>query len=161
MKVTNRSDSRVVYNLPELNNTRRLFEVGETKELTNKEMDALYQLAGGAELVKDYLLIEDRQWVFKNCGEVPTEYYWNTPEITKCILEDPLDLFAETLDYAPAGVLDVLKRLAWTLPLTDLNKIKAIEDKLGFDVQAAVKIMAVPGAFEQTSKKGQRLRKES
>lgn len=41
MKVYNRSDSNVTYSLPELN-TRRVFALGESKELEPKEMEALW-----------------------------------------------------------------------------------------------------------------------
>lgn len=142
MKVVNRSDGQVVYVLPELN-IRRVFNIGEDKDLENDEVEALWQSPGGVELIQNYLLIEDKEWIKNHWREVPLEYFWSIEDIKKCLLEDPIDLFQETLDYAPDGVLDIMKRLSWQLPLNDLNKMDAIQNhkRLMFNVQAAIKNM--------------------
>ncbi len=140
MKVTNRSDGIVTYKLDELN-TRRVFNINETKEIDEKEMEALYQKDGGNYMIRHYLMVQDEAWVAKHF-EAPMEYYWGVAEITACVKNDSVDLFSETLDYAPDGVLDLIKSVSWKLPLTDLNKIQVIRDKLGFDVMAAIAIMS-------------------
>lgn len=163
MKVTNRSDGNIVYSLPELN-IRRLFSVGETKEIPNKELEALFQAAGGMELIKDYLLLEDKNWVKSHWQDVPVEYFWKDEEISNCLLHDSQELFQETLDYAPTGVLDIMKKLSWQLPISDLNKIHAILEhpRLMFDVQAAISIMKSPDANDTKApiKKERRRREE-
>jgi hypothetical protein len=53
--------------------------------------------------------------------------------------EGTLDEFLDCLDFAPIGVIDLIKRYAVALPLSDYNKRKAIKDKLGYDVDAAIK----------------------
>lgn len=133
MRVINRSGGAVVYSLPELNNTRRVFNLSEVKDIDEKELEALYQLPGGVELIKDSLFVDDKDWV-KRHWDAPIEYFWDTEDIKNCLLNDPLDLFEETLDYAPAGVLDIMKALAWQIPLADLNKMNLMMTKLGFDV---------------------------
>lgn len=161
MKVTNRSDGNAVYALPEFNK-RRLFSVGETKDLPEKELESLFQMAGGLEIIRDYLLIEDKDWVKQHMPDVPIEYFWKEDEITQCLLNDSYELFTESLDYAPAGVLDIIKRLSWQLPLTDLNKIQAmlVHPRLGFDVLAAIQIMKSPEAQPLQDKKERRRREE-
>lgn len=162
MKVTNRSDGNVVYSLPEFNK-RRLFSVGETKEISDKELESLFQAAGGMELIKDYLLVDDKEWVKQHWADVPIEYFWGEEEITNCLLHDSLDLFSETIDYAPDGVLDIMKRISWQLPLSDLNKVNVMREhpRLGFDVQAAVEIMKLPDdKTARAAKKERRLREE-
>jgi hypothetical protein len=53
--------------------------------------------------------------------------------------EGSLDEFLDCLDFAPVGVIDLIKRYAVALPLNDHNKRKAIKDKLGYDIDAAIK----------------------
>lgn len=159
MKVINRSDSTVTYSLPELN-TRRSFSPGESKELSPQEMEALFQKQGGAQLIKDYLLVDDRDWVAEH-WDAPIEYFWQAAQVRKCLLEDPIDLFTETLDYAPAGVIDIIKSLAWRTPISDLNKIGAIKEKTGFDVLLAIEVMKPTAADRpQAQAKPQRRRRE-
>lgn len=146
MKVINRSDSNVVYSLPEFN-CRRVFAPGETKEVTAEELEALYATDGGADLLRQYLLVDDRFWV-QNHFEAPIEYFWKEPDIIKCLEEDPLDLFEETFDFAPDGVVDLIKSFAWQRPLTDLNKVKILEEKTGFDVITSINIMHEPQTQE-------------
>jgi len=49
-----------------------------------------------------------------------------------------LDEFLDCLDFAPEGVLDLIKEYAVTLPLNDVAKRQAILDKLGFNVTVAI-----------------------
>jgi len=60
-------------------------------------------------------------------------------QIIKLMEEGTLDEFLDCLDFAPIGVIDLIKRYAVALPLSDYNKRKAIKDKLGYDVDAAIK----------------------
>lgn len=158
IKVTNRSDGNVTYTLEELR-VRRVFNINETKEIDEAELEALYQTDGGQRLIKDYLLVQDKEWVRKH-WDAPIEYFWGQLEVKKCLLEDDLELFKETLDYAPAGVLDLIKTLAWRLPITDLNKIGAIRDKTGFDVLLAIESMKSPGTNTTAAPQPTRRRRE-
>ncbi len=141
MKIINRSDGKVSYQLPEMNNIKRIFEPWEEKEISGEELMALFSLDGGIDLVKQYLLVDDKQWVQEHF-DAPIEYFWKKEEIRKCVFEDDLDLFEETFDYAPDGVIDLIKAIAWKEQLSDLNKIKIIEEKTGFDVMASIQIMS-------------------
>lgn len=158
MKVYNRSDSNITYSLPELN-TRRVFALGESKDLEDKELNALYQMDGGRTLIEQYLLVDDEEWVKKHfTEEPPLEYFWKPEDVKKCLLEDSLALFQETLEYAPAGVIDLIKMYAWQIPISDLNKIEAIKQVTGFDTLAAVEVMSAAKPRPAAQKK-ERLRK--
>lgn len=159
MKVINRSDGNVTYNLPELN-IRRSFAPGEVKDLPESELEALSQQNSGLGVLQNYLLVDDKEWVMTH-WDAPIEYFWQPEQIKKCLLEDPIDLFEETLDYAPAGVIELLKAFAWRLPISDLNKIGAIREKTGFDVLRAIEIMKpTEGAQTTAPQKPQRRRRE-
>lgn len=156
MKVYNRSDSNITYSLPELQ-TRRVFALGESKELEAKELEALWQMDGGNLIIKHYLMVDDREWVEKH-WDAPIEYFWKPEDVKKCLLEDSLELFQETLEYAPEGVVDLIKMFAWQLPIGDLNKIEAIRQATGFDTLAAIDVMSASKPRAEAPKK-ERLRK--
>ena len=52
------------------------------------------------------------------------------------------DEFLDMLDFAPAGVMDMIKDYAVTLPLTDLYKVEALRKKTGFDSAKAIENLA-------------------
>lgn len=160
IKVSNRSDGNAVYHIQELN-IRRVFTPNEEKEVTEQELNYLYQMDGGAMLLKHYLVVQDRDWVNAR-WDAPEEYFWTLEEIKNCVINDSLELFAETLDYAPQGVLDVIKQFAWRLPLTDLNKVNVLKEKLGFDSQKAASAMQTTISVSATPKRERlRQRKEA
>lgn len=159
INVTNRSDGNVAYNLPELN-TRRVYSIGETKRVPREEIVALFQKDGGAEIVKHYLLVDDKELVKEYWQDVPIEYFWTAQDVRKCLMEDSLDLFSETLDFAPRGVIDLIKTMAWQIPITDLNKIEAIKQKTGFDVLLAIEVMKTPEKPQTQTTGRKRLREE-
>ena len=160
LKVTNRSTDQVVYNLPELH-MRRVFTPGEVKEIPEKELRTLNQADGGAILVKHYLKVDDKAWVDENLPNAPIEYFWDLDDIKRCILEDSVELFEETLEFAPLGVIDTIKDLAWKLPMTDMNKIQVLKEKTGFDTLAAIAVMKPAEGTQETSTptKRERLRR--
>jgi hypothetical protein len=51
-----------------------------------------------------------------------------------------LDEFLDCLDFAPEGVIDLIKTLAVELPLNDVAKREAILNKTGFNVDNAIRI---------------------
>lgn len=132
IKVYNRSRSRVEYELPELR-IRREFEIDESKNIEEEELNMLCQQTGGKSILLNYLVVDDKIWADEHLSP-EIEYWWKPEDIKNCLLNDSLDLFSETLDYAPTGVLEYIEYFSYTLPLTDLNKISIIKEKLGFDV---------------------------
>lgn len=159
MKITNRSDGSVSYHIEEMR-IRRVFSPGETKlDISKKELTALYQKDGGRQLLEDYLMVDDKEWVEQYLPDAPIEYFWTQEDIKKSMIEDSEELFSETIDYAPRGVLDIIKQLSWRLPLTDMNKIKVLKEKLGFDTMRAIDAMS-DSVVSAAPRKGKRLRKE-
>ena len=60
-------------------------------------------------------------------------------QIRDLLLTGSLDAFLDALDFAPIGVIDLIKTMAVGLPLTDLNKRRALKEKTGFDVDSALR----------------------
>lgn len=76
------------------------------------------------------------------------EYDMSEVQIRDLLLTGSLDAFLDALDFAPIGVIDLIKSMAVSLPLTDLNKRRALRDKTGFDVDQALRHMEEEKAEE-------------
>ena len=150
--VANRSASTVVYKIPELN-IRRTFAPGEVKRLTYDELQKLSYQPGGRELMANFLQIKSEGVI--NSLNIPTqpEYYMTEEQIVELIKSGSLDAFLDCLDYAPVGVIDLIKKFAVSVPLTDYEKRQALAKKTGFDVDAAIKNEAAQKAQEEGTDK--------
>ena len=67
------------------------------------------------------------------------EYFMSEADVAKLITSGSLDAFLDCLDFAPPGVIDLIKTLSVKIPLTDLNKRQALKAKTGFDCDAALR----------------------
>lgn len=138
INVRNRSNSVVVYNVDDLR-VRREFMPGAVKQVPLEEIYALSQQPGGAEIIANYLFIESSAAVKEMSMKVEPEYYLDDKGVIALLKDGSVDELLDCLDFAPAGVLDLVQKYAIDLPLTDTRKIKAIKDKTGFDVALALK----------------------
>lgn len=135
--VKNRSASMVVYNLPEIG-LRREFAPGETKRISFDELEKLSFIAGGRELMADFLQIQSEEATADLGIHTEPEYNMSEQDVIKLMQSGSLDEFLDCLDFAPVGIIDMIKQFAVSLPLNDLEKRRALKDKTGFDVNAAL-----------------------
>jgi hypothetical protein len=135
--VKNRSSSVVVYRIPETN-LRREFAPGETKRVPFSELEKLTFQQGGRELLENFLQILEEEVTTNLNVNREVEYNMNEQQIAALLQTGSLDAFLDALDFAPIGVIDLIKTMAVQLPLTDMNKRKALKEKTGFDVDRAL-----------------------
>ena len=135
--VRNRSASKVVYRIPE-DGIRREFAPGEIKKISGAELEKLGYQSGGREIMSLFLQIQNAEKVADLGLLVEPEYNMSEKEIIDLIKTGSLDAFLDCLDFAPTGVIDLLKVYSVTIPLSDFQKRKAMKEKLGFDVDAAI-----------------------
>lgn len=141
IKVLNRDNGAVVYSIPEMNGLKRVYQAGETKEITFEEIEKLSYIPGGMELLKDSLVILNNDEAIKEIlGHVEPEYSYSKEDIINLMKNGSLDEFLDCLDFAPEGVKDLIKTLSVELPLNDVAKREAILNKLGFNVDNAIRI---------------------
>ena len=150
--VINRSTGRVGYTIPELHVTRQ-FAFKEKKEIPFKELEALSYLPGGMPLIKDYLVIKDVEAIKELGLEVQPEYYYTEEDIKKILLYGSLNEFLDCLDFAPNGVLEMIKKLSVSLPLNDMEKRNAILEKMNFNVTRAIEIQNTKSEDELEAEK--------
>lgn len=146
--VKNRSASVVVYSIPE-DGVRREFAPGEEKIIGRDELDKLTYQAGGRELMANFLQIKNVQ-VREELGiHTEPEYDYSEEQIMDLILNGSQDAFLDCLDFAPTGIIDLIKEMSIMLPMTDTRKIEALRNKTGFDVEIALKNKAAETAEEE------------
>lgn len=139
IKVTNRDTGRVGYTIPELN-VRRQFAPKETKEITFGELSQLSYIPGGMAMLSQYLVIKDDEAIKELLNGVEPEYFYDENDIIRIMTQGSLNEFLDMLDFAPKGVLEIVKDLAVSLPLDNMSKREAILEKLEFDVTNAINI---------------------
>ena len=148
--VKNRSASVVVVRIPDLG-IRREFAPGETIRMSFNELEKLSYQAGGRELMANFLQVMEDD-VNDELG-VPreAEYYMSEAQIVELLRSGSIDQFQDCLDFAPIGVIDLVKQLAVQMPLTDTIKINALKEKTGFDVEKAIANAQAAAAPEKST----------
>ena len=139
IKVTNRDNGSVGYSVPDLG-FHRTFQPKESKEISAEELRKLSYLPGGDVIIKDYLIIHNEELLKELLGEVEPEYYYSEDEVKALLLSGSLEQLQDCLDFAPNGVIDLIKSLAVSLKIDNVSKRKAIQDKTGFNVTRAIEI---------------------
>lgn len=136
-KVKNRSAGVVIYRIPE-DNIRREFMPGETKAIPMVELEKLSYQPGGQMMMNNFLQIQSAEAQRDLNIPVEPEYNYSEQDIIKIMSTGSLDEFLDMLDFAPMGEMDLIRQFAVSLPLNDIEKRRALKNKTGFDVNAAL-----------------------
>lgn len=137
LRVKNRSASLAVYSIPEIN-VRREFAPGETKNITYGELEKLSYQPGGRTIMQNFLQIIDPEATGDLGINREPEYDLSEQQIVDLMTKGSLDAFLDCLDFAPVGVIDLIKKFSVSLPLNDIDKRDALKKKTGFDVTVAL-----------------------
>jgi hypothetical protein len=148
--VKNRSASMVVYRIPELG-IRREFAPGESKKISYDELEKLSYQAGGRSLMANFLQIMNETVTNNLNVHTENEYYMSEEQIVELLTSGSLEAFLDCLDFAPVGVIDLIKKYAISLPLNDITKRDALKEKTGFDVSTAIANAALDKNDEDAS----------
>ena len=137
-RVKNRGASTVVYKIAD-KGIRREFKPGQIMQISSEELEELTFQPGGSLILSQFLQIMDLDGIQAARIKTEPEYHYSEQDIAKLITSGSLDAFLDCLDFAPIGVIDLVKKLAIDIPMVDIQKRKALKDKTGFDVEAALK----------------------
>lgn len=140
VKVRNRCGGSVTYMLPDMNNFQRTFAKGEAKELPFEEIQKLAYIPGGSYLLQHSLVIENLEAREEILGTVEIEYDYTEKDVEKLLNNGSLDELLDCLDFAPMGVINLVKEIAVKIELNDIKKRDAIFKKTGFNVNNAIRI---------------------
>lgn len=138
VNIKNRSGATVCYKIPDTGVTRTWSPNEVKKGITIGELEQVTYVPGGTIVIQDYLLINDAE-VCEYLGiETEPEYFYSEAEIRTLLSTGTIEQFLDCLDFAPDGVLDLIKKISVETKLNDVAKRNAIKEKLGLDVTAAI-----------------------
>lgn len=137
-RVKNRGASTVVYKIAD-KGIRREFKPGQVLPISSEELEELTFQPGGTMILSQFLQILDLEGIQATGIKPEPEYHMSEADVAKLITSGSLDAFLDALDFAPIGVIDLIKKLSISIPLVDIPKRKALKEKTGFDVEAALR----------------------
>lgn len=139
--VTNRNNGTTGYTLD--GGVRRQFAIGQSRKVDLEELRELSAIPGGEYILQNYLIINDKTALdYLNITPEP-EYFYTEKEIKNLLLNGSLDQFEDCLNFAPQGVIDLVKSMAIELKLPDVRKRELILKKTGFNVTNALNVNAI------------------
>lgn len=141
IRVRNRASGSVGYSLD--NNFHRNFEYKETKMIPFGELKQLQYAPGGEYALKNLLVVEDEEALNLLNMEVEPEYFYSEDKIKEMLLNGSIDAFADFLDFAPAGALDLAKTIAISEEIPDVRKRDMLSEKTGLNINNAIMINKV------------------
>lgn len=139
INVTNRDVGQVGYTLPD-RNLHRTFASGETKKIALEELQQLSYVPGGEYILKNCLIINNTDALSALNIDVEPEYFYTETEIKKILTEGSLDQLEDCLNFAPEGVLDLIKKIAIEEEIPDTRKRKLISKRTGLNIDNAINV---------------------
>ena len=138
VNVTNRSNATVILRVPD-RHFRAELNPKETRMLTYGDILDVAAQPGGRSLIYNFLLVQDQTALREGLNVKEEPEYWLTEDkIPSWMQTCPLPEFEDALNFAPQGVLDLIKKYAVSLPLNDMAKREAIQKFLQFNVTLAI-----------------------
>jgi hypothetical protein len=137
VKVTNRCGGMAIYKIPE-HGIRREFFAGESKMIPYEELVWLSYQPGGRNMMSNTFLIEEVKVTKELNIHTELEYFMTEADVINMLQNGSVDELKDALDFAPTGVVQIIKDQAVALPIYDMRKRQAILEMTGFDVTSAI-----------------------
>ena len=138
VKVTNRNNGFTGYHLQ--NGTDRIFSRGQSMMISLEELDLLQNTPGGDYIIKNLLIIEDKDVLDELNVVTEPEYFYTEAEVNELLNNGSLDQLEDCLNFAPEGVIELIKTLAVKNQLPDTKKRDLITKKTGFNIDNAINV---------------------
>lgn len=107
------------------------------------ELIELTTIPGGRKLLEEYLIIQDEEARLEVLGiETSPEYLYTEKEVNYLLHKASNEQLLDCLDYAPIGVLDLIKMLAIQAKPDTTVKIDAINAKFNINLEELIKLNA-------------------
>ena len=139
ISLMNRDTGTVGYTLEDSGLHRR-FTAGETKKVTFDEIEKLSWAPGGKELLREYLIIQDKEAAEEILGNVEPEYFYTRDTVKKLLTDGTLAQLQDTLEFAPKGVVDLVKQEAVEMKLDSNVKREEIQKATNFNVTRSIEL---------------------
>lgn len=146
--VKNRTKGMVGYKIDTLRVYRHWDKTGDILYISIDELIELSTLPGGLKLLEKYLLIEDEEAVSIVFGrEMEPEYNYTEKEIDFLLYKAEDNQLFDCLDYAPEGVLRIIRSKSVDKIPNTTAKVEAINKRLNINL-SMIRINAEDAASE-------------
>lgn len=139
VRVENRSRAIVGFKIPDTKIPKR-FVAGEIKEIAMGELRQAVQIPGTRLTILNNLIIHDKSAVEELLPEAEPEYFYTVKDVDFLLEQGTLDQLKDALDFAPEGVVSLIKERAVKNELNDVKKREAILEATNFNVTGAIEI---------------------
>lgn len=138
--VRSRARGKVVYIIDALR-VRRVWEKpGDVINISIDELVELRTVKGGQTLLDKYLVVEDDEAITMLYDyELPPEYKYGEAEIDYLLHAGTNEQLFDALDYAPEGVLQMIRAMAIKNKPDTTAKVEAINKKFNIDLLTVIK----------------------
>lgn len=136
IKVINRTDGALAYEIDTLRVTRVWQKPGDFLNISVAELLELRTVPGGTKVLEECLVIKDPEAlrILFPDTEIEPEYSYGIEEVEFLLQEAPLEQLLDTLDYAPKGVLDLIRLKSIEKLPSETAKVVAINEKFNIDI---------------------------
>jgi hypothetical protein len=160
VKVVNRTGGSLAYKIDTLRVTRHWPKPGDYLNISISELSELKTVPGGNYILKECLIIEDKEALnvlFPDI-ELEPEYNYGLKEVEALLYEADLAQLLDALDFAPKGVLELIKTKAIEKLPNETAKIEAINKKFKIDLNKVNELHQEKEIKEQAPKQTRRRR---
>lgn len=159
IEITNLLDCTCGY-IVDLTGVRRILPPHASFKVKASELRELFYQRGGQELLHNYIRVGNKALAQEFGVDVDNtpEYNWGRKDVIDALNNSDIDVLLDALDFAPDGIKQLIADVAVETEVADVNKRKAISDKLGIDVDAMItnKHLAVQETEEKEEKPARR-----
>lgn len=136
VKVINRTGGSLAYKIDTLRVTRYWSRPGDYLNISIAELSELRTVRGGNTILRDCVVIEDEEAlsVLFPDEDLQPEYKYGIKEVEFLLYEGGTAQLLDALDFAPTGVLDLIKLKSIRKLPNETAKIEAINKKFNIDI---------------------------
>lgn len=138
ISVRNRNNGETWYQLD--NGIVRTFQRDEIKKVPFKELVELSYSQGGQALLEESLVIENEDALASLNMKVEPEYFYEESDIRMLLFNGTYDEFADFLDFAPDGAIEIAKDIAVKEEIPDVRKRDMLSKKTGLNINNAIMV---------------------
>ena len=159
IRIRNLCDHIVCYSITD--GARRELAPNQSIVVTAGELRQLNSEYGGSILLRNFIQVENEKLAVEfgvNPEENP-EYLWSREDVDRVLLEEPIEVLEDALDFAPTGIVDLIVSRAVAIELPDNRKREAIANSTGRDISAMIRNAKLVSNETTTSNKPRRQRR--
>lgn len=144
VQVRNRNNGTTGYTLD--GGFHRDFNPGETLKVPFSELRRLQYAPGGQYILDNYLVVEDKKALEDLNMTVEPEYFYTEDKVREILFTGSVDAFADFLDFAPKGAIEIAKNIAIKEQIPDVRKRDMLSKKTGLNINNAIMVNEIMDA---------------